>query len=109
MVWEPPGHVCAVLRVGGLVWDRRPSSWRASVQLMCGRRCLTPPDRSTIDDPTLLSVLTPLRYFFTEHEHHGVRWTLCAKEMCYRNALLGCGLRPLTFVGGLQGGTARRP
>lgn len=43
---------------------------------------------STLDDPGLLSALTPLSFFFTEHRHHGVRWSLCAKEMCYRNSLL---------------------
>lgn len=43
---------------------------------------------STLDDPGLLSAITPLSYFFSEHRHHGVRWSLCAREMCYRNPLL---------------------
>lgn len=33
--------------------------------------------------------MTPLRFFYTEHLHHGNRWTLCAKEYCYKNVLLG--------------------
>ncbi len=33
--------------------------------------------------------MTPARFFFTEHRHQGNRWTLCAKEYCYRNFLLG--------------------
>jgi hypothetical protein len=33
--------------------------------------------------------MTPLRFFRTEHIHHNNRWTLCAKEYCYKNVLLG--------------------
>ena len=44
---------------------------------------------STLDDPTLFSAMTPLQFFRTEHIHHNNRWTLCAKEYCYKNFLLG--------------------
>jgi monolysocardiolipin acyltransferase len=44
---------------------------------------------STIDDPMLFCAMLPLSFFFTEHEHGKVRWALCARELCYRNQLLG--------------------
>jgi hypothetical protein len=45
---------------------------------------------STLDDPGVLSAMLPWRYFYTEHQHHGVRWSLCAREMCFKNELLRC-------------------
>lgn len=44
---------------------------------------------STIDDPFVISAMVPWSYFWSEHRHHGVRWALCAKEICYINAFLG--------------------
>ncbi|CAL8463510.1 g3044 [Coccomyxa elongata] len=44
---------------------------------------------STIDDPVVLSALLPWKFFYTESMHGGNRWSLCAKEICYRNAFLG--------------------
>lgn len=43
---------------------------------------------STLDDPMLFSAMLPWSFFLTEHHHKGNRWTLCAREMCYRNAFL---------------------
>jgi len=44
---------------------------------------------STIDDPFLISTIIPWSFFWTEHSHHGNRWSICAKEICYKNWLLG--------------------
>lgn len=44
---------------------------------------------STADDPMLFCSMLPASFFFTEHRHAGNRWSLCAKEICYRNPLLG--------------------
>lgn len=46
---------------------------------------------STVDDPFVLSALLPWSFFCTESRHHRVRWSLCAKEICFRNRFLGCG------------------
>ena len=43
---------------------------------------------STFDDPGLLSWLIPWRYFATESEHGGIRWTMCTSEICAKNALV---------------------
>lgn len=43
---------------------------------------------STLDDPMLFSAMLPLTFFLTEHNHHKTRWSLCAREMCYRNSFL---------------------
>lgn len=37
----------------------------------------------------LFCSMLPASFFFTEHRHAGNRWSLCAKEICYRNPLLG--------------------
>jgi len=37
----------------------------------------------------LLSAMLPWSFFLTEHTHGKVRWSLCARELCYRNPLLG--------------------
>lgn len=47
------------------------------------------PQCSTLDDPMLLSAMLPWRFFITEHLHKNVRWSLCAREICYSNPLLG--------------------
>lgn len=44
---------------------------------------------STIDDPFIFSAITPWSFFYTEHNHRRNRWSLCAKEICYKNRLLG--------------------
>ncbi|QDZ18101.1 Tafazzin-like protein [Chloropicon primus] len=43
---------------------------------------------STVDDPSLFCAFLPLSFFFTEHEHERTRWTMCAKEFCFKNAVL---------------------
>ncbi|KAK9831538.1 hypothetical protein WJX81_006941 [Elliptochloris bilobata] len=43
---------------------------------------------STLDDPVVLSAMLPLRFFWGEARHGGNRWSLCAKEICFRNELL---------------------
>ena len=45
---------------------------------------------STLDDPMVLSALLPLRFFWGELRHRRMRWSLCAKEICFRNELLRC-------------------
>ena len=42
---------------------------------------------STLDDTMLFCGIFPLSFFFTEHWHHRVRWSICAREMCYSNPL----------------------
>ncbi len=44
---------------------------------------------STLDDPFLFCAMLPLSFFFTEHVHERVRWSICAREMCYKSKLLG--------------------
>lgn len=44
---------------------------------------------STADDPMLFCSMLPASFFFREHRHHLNRWSLCAQEICYKNALLG--------------------
>ncbi len=44
---------------------------------------------STFDDPGIISAMTPWSYFITEHRHKGVRWAMCAKEICYSNWMFG--------------------
>jgi monolysocardiolipin acyltransferase len=42
---------------------------------------------STLDDPMLFCAMFPASFFFTEHAHRRVRWSICAREMCYSNPL----------------------
>lgn len=42
---------------------------------------------STLDDPMLFCGIFPMSFFFTEHWHRRVRWSICAREMCYSNPL----------------------
>ena len=42
---------------------------------------------STFDDPGVLSSLIPWSFFMGESAHAGVRWTLCADEICAKNSL----------------------
>lgn len=44
---------------------------------------------STIDDPMVLSALTPLWYTLGEAWHLGSRWSLCDRRTCYFNEMLG--------------------
>lgn len=44
---------------------------------------------SPLDDPFLFCAMLPLSFFFTEHVHERVRWSICAREMCYKSRLLG--------------------
>ena len=44
---------------------------------------------STVDDPSLFCAMLPISFFLTEHDHGGNRWTMCAKEFCFKNAALG--------------------
>lgn len=43
---------------------------------------------STVDDPALFSAMLPWSFYLLEHRHGRVRWSLCARELCYRNPLL---------------------
>ena len=43
---------------------------------------------STFDDPGVLSYLIPFKYFMTEPQHGGIRWTMCTKEICASSALV---------------------
>jgi monolysocardiolipin acyltransferase len=36
----------------------------------------------------LLSAMLPWSFYLSEHRHGRVRWSLCAREICYRNPLL---------------------
>ena len=43
---------------------------------------------STVDDPSIFATFLPLSFFFTESSHRRNRWTMCAKEMCFKNRIL---------------------
>ena len=43
---------------------------------------------STVDDPFIISALLPLSFLWRETQHKQNRWSLCAKEICFRNVLL---------------------
>jgi monolysocardiolipin acyltransferase len=65
---------------------------------------------STFDDPGVLVALLPLSLFWTEHAHGLVRWTLCAREICFKNAALSAFFRsgkafPVERGGGGGGGS----
>ncbi|KAL6774096.1 PGA6 [Auxenochlorella protothecoides x Auxenochlorella symbiontica] len=80
--------LCFQLRVQCTLSSRYPPTLAASPLMLPPTESLPMPF-STLDDPALFSAILPLSYFFTEHQHGGMRWTLCAKELCYKNALLG--------------------
>lgn len=40
---------------------------------------------STTDDPAVIAAMLPWRAFYTSHYTRSVRWSLCAREICYRN------------------------
>ncbi|KAJ9523269.1 hypothetical protein QJQ45_024065, partial [Haematococcus lacustris] len=42
---------------------------------------------SMFDDPGVISAITPWSFFWTEPWHQGNRWTMCAKEVCFKNEL----------------------
>lgn len=43
---------------------------------------------SMFDDPGIFSAITPWSYFLSEPQHHGMRWSMCAREVCFKNELL---------------------
>ena len=43
---------------------------------------------STLDDPALFAGALPLAHFATDHLTGGARWALCARDVCFKNALL---------------------
>ena len=43
---------------------------------------------STVDDPSLFCALLPLSFFLTEHHHEKTRWTMCAREFCFKSSAL---------------------
>lgn len=43
---------------------------------------------STFDDPGVICGMLPWSFFWTEPLHKGVRWSLCAKEICFKNEFL---------------------
>ncbi len=51
---------------------------------------------STFDDPGLLSGMLPWRLFWQEGQEHRIRWSLCAKEICFKNELLRWGAAGMT-------------
>ena len=53
---------------------------------------------STLDDPVVMSNLMPWRFFATESQHEGNRWSLCAREICFKNKLLGCAADPAWWL-----------
>ena len=48
-----------------------------------------PPACSTLDDPFVISAMLPWTFIWNEYSHHGIRWSICARQICYRNHLLG--------------------
>ena len=50
--------------------------------------------RSTTDDPAVLSAMMPWWHFASEPQHQRVRWTMCAREICFKNDLLRWTCRP---------------
>ncbi|KXZ50554.1 hypothetical protein GPECTOR_16g729 [Gonium pectorale] len=40
------------------------------------------------DDPGILSVMMPWHWLWMDPVHNYVRWSLCAKEVCYKNEFL---------------------
>ncbi|CAD7704851.1 unnamed protein product [Ostreobium quekettii] len=43
---------------------------------------------STFDDPGVISILAPGKYFLQEYFHGGTRWSVCAEDICFRNEFL---------------------
>lgn len=86
------------MRVGGPVtcqnknWHRKTNPCKSHIILKWHiERIFTASSNiscSTLDDPMLLSAMLPWTFFLTEHSHGKVRWSLCAREVCYQNALL---------------------
>lgn len=40
---------------------------------------------STTDDPAVIAAMLPWRAFYPSHYTRSVRWSMCAREICYRN------------------------
>ena len=64
---------------------RMPHCWPRCCDGICP--CDSLP-RSTTDDPAVLSALMPWWHFVSEPRHERVRWTMCAREICFKNDLL---------------------
>lgn len=43
---------------------------------------------STLDDPFVISALLPWEVFYRENQHQKVRWSMCAKSVCFKNKIL---------------------
>lgn len=43
---------------------------------------------STLDDPALFAATLPLSHFATDHLTGGVRWALCARDVCFKGRAL---------------------
>jgi monolysocardiolipin acyltransferase len=64
---------------------------------------------STMDDPFLFCAILPWRFFATESTHRGVRWTLCANDICHQNKLLSDFFRAGKTLPIVRGGGAEQP
>ncbi len=53
---------------------------------------------STLDDPVVMSNLMPWRFFASESQHQGNRWSLCAREICFKGKLLGYAAAPASCL-----------
>ena len=43
---------------------------------------------STLDDPFVISALLPWHVFYRESKYQKVRWSMCAKSVCFKNKVL---------------------
>lgn len=82
-------HQQLVLRCLNTTSVANQDRWDAAVyNRPPGRGLLTVANHtSTLDDPMVISSIVPLSFFASEHQHHGMRWSLCAREICHTNML----------------------
>lgn len=66
--------------------------------ILSGAACLT---ISTFDDPGVICAMLPWSYFLTEYQHKGVRWSMCAKEICFSNWFLRSARFPPSRLRGI--------
>ena len=64
---------------------------------------------STLDDPCLLSAMLPWRFFASEPSHGGVRWTLCANDICHQSRLMSDFFRAGKTLPIVRGGGPEQP
>jgi 1-acyl-sn-glycerol-3-phosphate acyltransferase len=64
---------------------------------------------STMDDPFLFCAMLPWRFFATESTHRGVRWTLCANDICHQSKLMSDFFRAGKTLPIVRGGGAEQP